>query len=49
MSTAPDAEILFEEVPTADIEALDLHGRGPRGGEPTPLPPLDPPARLQIR
>ncbi len=36
------AEILSEEVPPADVEALDLHGRGPRGGEPTPLPPLDP-------
>ena len=40
-ATAPDAEILFEELPPADIEALDLHGRGPRGGTPVTLPPLE--------
>ena len=38
---APDAEIIFEELPPADIEALDLHSRGPRGGTPVTLPPLE--------
>jgi predicted permease len=37
---ADDAEILFDEVPPADIEALNLHDRGPRGGKVMPLPPL---------
>jgi hypothetical protein len=39
--TAPDAEILFDEVPPADIESLNLHDRGPRGGKPAQLPPLE--------
>ena len=37
--TSPDAEILFDEVPPADIEALNLRDRGPRGGKPLQLPP----------
>ena len=32
--TVPAGEILFDEVPAADIEALDLHDGGPRGGKP---------------
>jgi hypothetical protein len=36
---APDAEILFDEVPPAEIEALNLRDRGPRGGKPAELPP----------
>ncbi len=39
--SSPDAEILFDEVPPADIESLNLHDRGPRGGKPAPLPPLE--------
>jgi predicted permease len=38
---ASDEEILFDEVPAADIEALQLGGRGPRGGKPFELPPLE--------
>jgi hypothetical protein len=34
-----DTEILFDEVPLADVEALNLGDRGPRGGKPIPLPP----------
>jgi predicted permease len=37
----PDAEILFDEVPPADIESLNLRDRGPRGGKSAPLPPLE--------
>lgn len=37
--SAPDTEILFDEVPPSDIESLNLHDRGPRGGKPAPLPP----------
>ena len=37
--SAPDDEILFDEVPPSDIEALNLRDRGPRGGKPTVLPP----------
>ena len=36
---AHDAELLFDEVAPSDIETLDLGGRGPRGGQPLPLPP----------
>jgi hypothetical protein len=35
----PDGEILFDEVPPADIEALSLRERAPRGGKLQPLPP----------
>ncbi|HEX3744513.1 MAG TPA: hypothetical protein VHW09_11305 [Bryobacteraceae bacterium] len=35
--SAPGDEILFEEVPPSDIEALNLHDRGPRGGMPAPF------------
>ena len=37
----PDSEILFDEVPPTDIETLNLSGRGPRGGKPLDLPPLE--------
>ena len=40
---APDAEILFDEVPPAEIEALNLRDRGPRGGKPIQLPPPEVP------
>jgi len=40
-AAAPDAEILFDEVPPADIETLNLHDRGPRGGKLAHLPPLE--------
>jgi predicted permease len=40
-ANTPDAEILFDEVPPADIEALNLTDRGPRGGKPVDLPPLE--------
>ncbi len=36
-----DTEILFDEVPPADIESLQLGDRGPRGGKPFELPPLE--------
>jgi predicted permease len=34
-----DSEILFDEVPPADVESLNLSDRGPRGGKPIQLPP----------
>ncbi len=37
--SATDAEILFDELPPAEIEALNLRDRGPRGGKPIQLPP----------
>jgi predicted permease len=39
--SAPEAEILFDEVPPADLESLNLRDRGPRGGKPVELPPLE--------
>lgn len=47
--SAPDAEILFDEVPPAEIEALNLRDRGPRGGKPLePPPPEIPPSPLSL-
>jgi hypothetical protein len=36
--SADDVEILFDEVPPAEVEALNLRDRGPRGGKPAELP-----------
>ena len=36
--SAPDTEILFDEVPPNDIESLNLGDRGPRGGKPVQSP-----------
>ena len=41
--SADDSEILFDEVPPADIEALNLRDRGPRGGKPVQWPPAEVP------